>query len=150
MTTTHEPALGTAPRVVIGPESPESTPGRIRGGSRRRAPSSRPRPNECGGSAAPSLHGARLTRRGRIVMACAWLLLLGVGALGLVRPWAQPDPVEVTTTVQVGAGETLWEVAGDVAPGADRRETIAVIIELNELDSPAAVNAGDVLTVPAR
>jgi LysM repeat protein len=45
-------------------------------------------------------------------------------------------------------GETLWGIAGEVAPGVDRRETVAQIMELNDLAS-AEVRAGQRLAVPA-
>jgi LysM repeat protein len=46
-------------------------------------------------------------------------------------------------------GETLWEIAGEVAPGVDRRVTVAQIVKLNDLAS-AEVHAGQRLAVPAR
>ncbi len=45
-------------------------------------------------------------------------------------------------------GESLWQIAGDVAPGADRRETVARIVELNALPS-GVVAAGTRIAVPA-
>jgi hypothetical protein len=44
-------------------------------------------------------------------------------------------------------GETLWQIAGEVAPGVDRRDTVARIVELNALSS-AGVAAGQRIAVP--
>ncbi len=55
-------------------------------------------------------------------------------------------PVPVTYRA-VLPGETLWEIAGEVAPGVDRRDTVARILELNAL-STAGVYAGQRIAVP--
>jgi hypothetical protein len=105
---------------------------------------------------APNL--IRLTRRGRIVMRAggAVLLLLTVllmviaGVLLLDRTaqaGSQSNPVPVSYRV-VLPGETLWQIAGEVAPGTDRRDTVAKIIELNALPG-AALAAGQRIAVPA-
>ncbi|NEK92618.1 LysM peptidoglycan-binding domain-containing protein [Modestobacter muralis] len=38
-------------------------------------------------------------------------------------------------TVVVRSGDTLWSIAGDVAPDQDRRAVVDAIVELNGLDS---------------
>jgi hypothetical protein len=95
----------------------------------------------------------RLTRRGRIVLriGTAVLVLLAVasGVLLLERTaqaGSQSHPVPVSYRI-VLPGETLWQIAGEVAPKADRRDTVAEIMELNALDS-AAVGAGQRIAVP--
>lgn len=107
-------------------------------------------------AAAPT--AVRLTGRGRLVVLVA--LTLAVFALISVgRVWAQADasigaatgPASsstVTDTWVVQPGETLWTVAGAVAPDVDPRETIASIVALNAL-SDTAVVAGQTLLVPA-
>jgi Tfp pilus assembly protein FimV len=55
-------------------------------------------------------------------------------------------PVPVTYRV-VLPGETLWQIAGEVAPGVDRRDTVARLLELNAL-STAGVRAGQRIAVP--
>ena len=45
-------------------------------------------------------------------------------------------------------GETLWGIAAEEAPAADRRETVARIVELNALDG-SRVLAGQRLAIPA-
>ena len=57
-------------------------------------------------------------------------------------------PVPVTYRV-VLPGESLWQIAGEVAPGVDRRDTVARIVELNAL-STAGVNAGQRIAVPVK
>ncbi|GAA3639951.1 hypothetical protein GCM10022223_68940 [Kineosporia mesophila] len=95
----------------------------------------------------------RLTRRGRVVLRGGGLLLavLAVlaGVLLLDRPaeagsQARPVPVSYHTVLP---GETLWGIAGRIAPDADRRDTVADIIELNALPGPA-VSAGRRIALP--
>ncbi|MDP9824606.1 LysM peptidoglycan-binding domain-containing protein [Kineosporia succinea] len=121
------------------------------------SPHPRPRPrlrvvgeNERALSGPPPL---RLTRRGRLVVR-GGVLLLGVvavvaGVLLLTRPAEAGSAVgHVPVSYhRVLPGETLWEIAGDVAPGTDRRDTVAEIIELNALPG-AAVGAGQRIALP--
>jgi hypothetical protein len=95
----------------------------------------------------------RLTRRGRIVVriGSAGLVLLGLtaGVLLLDRTaeaGSTPGAVPVSYRV-VLPGETLWQIAGEVDPGADRRDTVARIVELNALPG-AGVAAGQRIAVP--
>lgn len=148
-TTTYIPPFETRTRVVIEPERTDEPPRRH---VARRRPSGRPAPVACAGSAEPSLHGARLTRRGRLVVAFAWLLLIVAGVLAFVRPWDGGEAgsgAAVVTTVEVRGGDTLWELATDAAPTADPRETVAAIMELNDLSSAGDIRPGDTLKIPA-
>jgi hypothetical protein len=95
----------------------------------------------------------RLTRRGRIVVriGSAGLVVLAlVAGVLLIDRTAEAGstsrPVPVTYRV-VLPGETLWQIAGEVAPGVDRRDTVARIVELNAL-STAGVKAGQRIAVP--
>jgi hypothetical protein len=102
---------------------------------------------------APAGAPLRLTRRGRIVVrllgGAGLLLVVAVGVLGGPSALAGPERGQVPVTQHVVMpGETLWGIAGEVAPGADRRETVAQIMELNGLAS-AEVMAGTRLSVPA-
>jgi hypothetical protein len=101
-----------------------------------------------------SVEGVQLTRRGRIVILLALLAVGAVLALavsGLVGGAAAGTaPASTQTrTVVVQPGQTLWSIAQDIAPGADRRNTIARIVELNALPS-TDVAAGTRLAVPTR
>ncbi len=97
--------------------------------------------------------GVRITRRGRItllLLLTALALLLGALLQSGAPAVASPDGPSgaVTRTVTVGPGETLWQIARDVRPNADPRETVARIQELNGLTT-ATVWAGQPLIVPA-
>ena len=92
----------------------------------------------------------RLTRRGRIVLVVLPGLLALSGALGAVAGTAdaQAAPVHpVVRTVVVGSGDTLWSIAGRIAPGADRRDVVAALQQENGL-AGAEVPAGAVLRLP--
>lgn len=93
----------------------------------------------------------RLTHRGRVVVVVlAVLLVLAVGfffASGSVAT-DEPGTPEPTRVVQVGAGDTLWGIAADLADDGDVRAMIDRIEELNALDS-GMVTAGQKLVVPA-
>ena len=111
------------------------------------------------GSALPPRRGQgpgrlRLTSRGRFVVGLlTGLLLLTLVAAGVVIGSrsatagrdSQPLPVTYRTVL---AGETLWGIAGEVAPGADRRDVVAELVELNALPG-ARVSAGQRLAIPA-
>jgi hypothetical protein len=103
----------------------------------------------------------RLTPRGRAVvralaatavgLAATLLLTLVVGLAvllggGQAQGGSQTVPVPVTYHV-VAPGETLWELALSVRPGQDPRDTVARIIELNQLRS-ANVPVGTRLVLP--
>lgn len=104
----------------------------------------------CEAPDAPSIHGARLTARGRVLVAVAWAVLALVAAVpvvGAVSADAEPAPATVTTTVT--SGDSLWDLARSVDPSGDPRELVGTIVELNGLDSSSDIHAGDRLVVPA-
>lgn len=92
----------------------------------------------------------RLTRRGRlVVLAAALIAVLAVGfflASGSVAT-DEPGTPEPTRVVLVGAGDTLWGIASDLADDGDVRAMIDRISKLNALDSGMVV-AGQKLVVP--
>jgi Tfp pilus assembly protein FimV len=90
----------------------------------------------------------RLTRRGRLVV--FGLALLAVLALGLLlTPGSSATKsAEPTETVMVGSGETLWQIADEVAAPGETSAMVQHLIELNDLDS-AMLIAGQELRVPA-
>jgi hypothetical protein len=93
---------------------------------------------------------ARLTRRGRAVLVLLFLTI----ALGLMIPfggWATatltggtPEPVRV---VEVQPGQTLYDIAGQVAKPGHIREMVYRIEELNSLPS-ATISEGQKLAIP--
>jgi hypothetical protein len=94
----------------------------------------------------------RLTRRGRVTvlllglaLALAGGIFLGAGSAATERPGA-----ESTRVVQVGTGDTLWEIAADAAAATgedDVRAMVDRIESLNALES-GMVLAGQRLRVP--
>jgi hypothetical protein len=84
----------------------------------------------------------------------AWLLavagvacaaVVGLGALSGSGAASVPDR---TTVVRVEPGESLWELAGRVAPGSDADAVVARIQELNG-GLEGGVTPGQPLTVPS-
>jgi LysM domain len=102
-----------------------------------------------------SLPPIRLTRRGRVVVRAGVVLMIVLALAGGVllmgrSAQAGSTPTRVTASYRVVLpGETLWQIAGEVAPGVDRRDTVADILELNALSS-AEVFAGQRIAVPVR
>lgn len=93
----------------------------------------------------------RLTRRGRLVVTVLVALLLACATVALSRTAAAAfgDAPVATTAVTVAPGDTLWAIAGRVAPGHDRRDVVATIAGLNSLNADAPLQAGEELLVPA-
>jgi hypothetical protein len=81
------------------------------------------------------------------LLAAAVLTLVVVAGLGWLGEGEDPGLPTQTTMVQVGAGETVWDVARRVAPQADQRAVVDRIRELNGLVGSAVV-AGQRLEVP--
>lgn len=100
-------------------------------------------------SPAPSV---RLTRRGRVVVTLLFLgmLLAVLTAFGprVVATAGHGAPVS-TTTVVVGEGDTLWNIASGVAEPGHTREMIRRIVELNSLSS-TTIHSGQELAVPTK
>ncbi|MFC4833367.1 hypothetical protein, partial [Actinomycetospora chibensis] len=132
----------------------------------RRGPAVLPptRPRVAGGGATPARTARAVDapvapavlRRRRIVAVAVLGVVLGVllGVLaGFAMPLggaaAAPAPAGTTVTV-VGAGESLSDVAGRVAPGSDADAVAGRIRELNELGGPdgSALTPGRPLVVP--
>ncbi len=93
--------------------------------------------------------GVRLTTRGRVVVT-ALLAVLAVAILLLTTSVSGAGTSSTQVPVRhvtVEPGQTLWQIAGDVAPDADRRDTVATIVELNALPG-SNVQAGQQIAVP--
>ncbi len=92
----------------------------------------------------------RLTRRGRILLT---LLFLGAVMVALTAfgphsaATSEPGTPVRTHTVQVGEGDTLWEIASQVAQPGQVREMVHQIEELNALPGPSLA-VGQTLAVP--
>ena len=94
----------------------------------------------------------RLTKRGRgvltflaatpLVIAAFLFALNGGGATASLE--GSTVPFEYVT---VEPGQSLWQLAEDIAPQSDPREVIAQFVQLNQLES-ADVYAGQELAIP--
>ena len=94
----------------------------------------------------------RMTPRGRRALAAfvaAPILALGaLGALQATTALAGQQAADVSyETVVVQPGETLWSIAGVVAPDVDPREVIADIQRINGVGG--AIQPGQQLSIPA-
>ncbi|WP_162451931.1 LysM peptidoglycan-binding domain-containing protein [Phytoactinopolyspora mesophila] len=114
----------------------------------RRVSPGRAAVRSCSSAAAPSMHGSRLTRRGRIVVALIWVVLIAAAALPFAQQGNGAGSDAQTVSVPVEAGDTLWHVARAVNPDADPRPLVDAIIELNGLRSGSDIHPGDTLLVP--
>jgi nucleoid-associated protein YgaU len=154
------PSVGVPPAASTPARRRPAEPGRRAQPERRRprpagvracGPSARPRPRTAGSLA--------LTRRGWVTVAVVAALLVSLGGIGvsaLARQVAHgpgadgPRTAARTTTVLVQPGQTLWEIAGEVAPaGTDVRATVDRIAELNGLQRAGDLEVGQRLVVPA-
>ena len=90
----------------------------------------------------------RLTVRCRRVVALLALLPIAIAMFFLgTRSAEAMDAAPKTAIVIVEAGQTLWDVAVEVAPDEDPRATIWTIREMNHLQT-SEILAGQALTVP--
>ena len=108
------------------------------------------------GNAVPAVRAPRLrlTTRGRAVfttLAAAPLvaiaLFIGLGGGDAVA--SQDAPGATLEYVSIAAGQSLWQLAQQIAPQADPREVVADILSLNQLGS-ADVQPGQELAIPAQ
>jgi hypothetical protein len=95
----------------------------------------------------------RITRRGRIVLTAlvAAPLALGAGLVALNGGAAVASKDASGTAfeyVTVSSGQSLWDLAEEIAPSADPRDVIASVVDLNRLPT-SDVAAGQQLAVPA-
>jgi LysM repeat protein len=92
----------------------------------------------------------RLTRRGRWVLAVlASVVAIGTGIVGGQAVAAGPTQALEVVGYTVQPGDTLWQIAADVAvPGEDVRDVIVELQDLNGLPR-AELSAGQHLVLPA-
>ena len=96
----------------------------------------------------------RITRRGRVVLTAlvAAPLALGVGLVALNggAAVASKDAAGASLEyVTVSSGQSLWDLAEEIAPSSDPRDVIASLVDLNRLPT-SDVAAGQQLAVPAQ
>lgn len=96
----------------------------------------------------------RITRRGRAVLAVLIAVPLAVGAIvgGVGALGADGSTTTGSTDysyVTVHSGESLWQLAQQLAPKADPRDVVADISNLNGLDS-GVIQPGQRLAIPAK
>ncbi|MEK9897669.1 MAG: LysM peptidoglycan-binding domain-containing protein [Actinomycetota bacterium] len=95
----------------------------------------------------------RLTRRGRLVAFSASVAALGAIVIGAGQvagasgseSEASKSPAPQVVVVQ--AGETLWGIAREVAPGSDPRGVVRQIRQMNDLGTTPVV-PGQSIVVP--
>lgn len=102
-------------------------------------------------AASPASH-LRLTRRGRAVVTALIAAPLTIGAALLVLNGGMAEATVENSSagfeyVSVEPGESLWQLAQSLAPGADPREVISDITHLNQLES-VEVQPGQRLAIP--
>ena len=95
----------------------------------------------------------RLTRRGRIVFTVLAAIPVVVMAMvfalnggGAVATSGAGAPLE---TVTISAGESLWNLAEEIAPTVDPREFISDVLAVNP-DAGSGLQAGAQLAIPAK
>jgi hypothetical protein len=94
----------------------------------------------------------RLTRRGRVAVVLAFLALAAAlmtafgGFATATLDGGTPEPVRI---VEVGPGDTLYGIAGDIAEPGKIREMVHHIEQLNALPS-AQITVGQRLAVPVK
>ena len=100
----------------------------------------------------PTRSRLRMTRRGRallLVIASAPVVVLalffGINAGGATATTSS-TPLQ---TITMPAGESLWQVATEIAPKADPRNFIADVVSVNQLAS-TNVQPGQALQIPAK
>jgi len=93
----------------------------------------------------------RLTRRGRaVVLAVIVSPLVAIALLAQLNGGVATATNDGSTSfdyVTVQGGQSLWQLAVEVAPSADPRDVIADIMALNRLAS-VAVEPGQRLAIP--
>jgi hypothetical protein len=117
----------------------------------RRAPAQRP-PTRGRAAGAPRVLARTRCAPRRPRLSAVWVLAVATAAcalvygLGSLAGAMQPALPAETTVVRVQPGESLWELAGRVAPTSDRAAVVERIRELNGVEG--AVQPGQPLTVP--
>ena len=119
-----------------------------------------PRPTRRAARPTPRTHEAarrtrlRLTVRGRRVLAVVSSLpaVIAVSVVmfsggGAVASAESPSAGRTFHTVTVLPGDTLWSIAGEIAPDADPRDVVDAVMSLNAMSS-ARLDIGQTIAVP--
>ena len=103
---------------------------------------------------APVVPRLRLTRRGRVVFASLAAiplviagLVFGLGASDAVA--TQDAAGDSLTWVTVEGGQSLWDLAAEIAPADDPREFAAQVVSFNQLAS-SEIQPGQELAIPTQ
>lgn len=96
----------------------------------------------------------RLTQRGRRLLALLAslpaVLALSAAIIGGGAALASRDEAPATSfaTISVAHGDSLWSIAGQIAPHADPRDVVDAIVRLNALGG-VTLTPGQELAIPA-
>lgn len=97
----------------------------------------------------------RLNSRGKLVIGTLAVLftavlffLLGTIFSSVVQAAEPSSPAIEYTVITIQPGDSLWNIATSYAPSEDPRVVIDLLLEINELDSAADLQAGGSLLVP--
>ena len=104
--------------------------------------------------AAAATSRLRITRRGYALLTLVVAAPLIVTAFGFaVNGGGAAAGANVSSVafehVTVQPGESLWQLAGEIAPASDPRDVVSDIVQLNQLGS-AEVQPGQSLAVPLK
>ncbi len=107
------------------------------------------------GFSRPASTRLRLTTRGRRALAglaaVPAVIAVGIAVLSGGSALASREDGALAgqfTSVVVGAGDSLWSIAEEVAPTADPRDVVDAIVRLNALEG-GHISAGQRLAVPS-
>ena len=95
--------------------------------------------------------GVRLTRRGRVVVVLVAVIAAFAGFTMLSDPAVSTAEKHHSTAEQiiVEPGQSLWDIATEIAPGEDPRDVIYEIVDMNGLESSGSIQAGMPLYIPS-
>ena len=104
-------------------------------------------PTECDPAASARRLAAlpyRMSQRARLAVTLVMATTVAIVAVSALSG----GDVTATTTVTVGTGDSLWEIAERTVPGGNTGDVVAQISDLNGLTS-SVILPGQVLLVPA-
>jgi hypothetical protein len=140
---THKTEVGTRVPVEVPAQ-------RVKPVTRRAAPARPPTRRRVAGAPRVLARTVCAPRRPRLslvwVLAVASVACVTVVGLGTLANSVEPTVPADTTVVRVQPGESIWELAGRVAPNADTAAVVDRIRELNDVEG--SVHPGQPLTVP--